>query len=125
MKLEWKQVIPALLIGCIVGLLAGSCLHMAALWRLHHGGSGTERLLNRFSKELKLDARQREGVKAVLETYRDKTKSLHQETSARFMDVRASMRGDIEKLLTPEQQKKFKDMQARWDPHHRNWKGAP
>ena len=126
MKLEWKQVIPALLIGCIVGLLAGSGLHHAvAFWRIRHGGPSTEQLLEKFTKALKLDARQEEGVRAVLETYRGKTQSLHQELSSRFKDIRTSMRADIEKLLTPEQQKRFQEMQSRWDSHHRNWEAAP
>ena len=126
MKLEWKQVIPALLIGCIVGLLAGSGLHHAvAFWRIRHGGPSTERLLNKFTKELKLDAAQTEGVKAVLETYRGKAQSVHQELFSRFTDIRTSMRGDIEKLLSPEQQKRFQGMQSRWDSHHKNWEAAP
>jgi hypothetical protein len=31
------------------------------------------------------------------------------------------MRGDMAKLLNPEQQKRFQDMQARW-ARHKNWK---
>ena len=29
---------------------------------------------------------------------------------------------DISKLLNPEQQKRFQDIQSRWDAHHKNWK---
>jgi len=126
MRIEWKQAAPALVLGCIVGLLAGAGLHHAAVfWRMHHGGPGAERLLNKFSKELKLEPAQREGVKAVLETYRGKTQTLHQETAARFLEIRTAMRADIDKLLTPEQRKRFQEMQSRWDSHHKDWAAAP
>ena len=124
MKLEWKQIIPAVLIGCLLGLWAGAWLPTASLRRLRCGGPQTQRLLSSFNQELQLDARQQEAVKAVLESYREKTKSLHRDTAARFLEIRASMRGDVERLLTPEQRKKFQDLPARWDAQHKNWKEA-
>jgi len=80
----------------------------------------TQRLLNKFNSELKLDAGQQDAVKAVLESYRTQMKALHEEHSKRFGEIRASMRNDIAKLLTPEQLKRFQDIQSRWDAHHKN-----
>lgn len=109
MNLKWKQIIPALLIGCLVGLWAG--FFLPKIGRHWHNGPDTERVLNRFTKELTLDAGQRDAVKVVLESYEGKIKSFHK-------DIRASMNTDISHLLSPEQQKKFTDLQARWEARH-------
>ncbi len=111
MNLQWKQIVPALLIGCLLGLWAGFLLpKISGHWR--RNGLGTERLLNKFSKELSLDNAQRDAVKAVLESYSGKIKSFHEE-------IRASMNADIARLLSPEQQKKFEDLRTRWETRHK------
>ena len=112
---KWKQIVPALLVGILLGLWAGALLPKAALWCRHQRGSDADRLLNTIGAELKLDAGQKDAVKAVLETYRSQTKALHQETTAKFTQIRASMRQDVDKLLNPEQQKKFQEIQSHWD----------
>jgi hypothetical protein len=86
------------------------------------GTSDTQKLLAKFNAELKLDAGQQDAVRAVLDSYRIRMKTLHDDGFKRFDDIRASMRGDVAKLLNPEQQKRFQDMQARWDARHKNWK---
>jgi hypothetical protein len=94
---------------------------------MHHmraGASDTQKLLDQVNAELKLDAGQQEAVKTVLESYRAQMKALHEENSRRFENIRASMRGDLAKLLNPEQKKRFQDMQERWDSRHKNWKDA-
>jgi hypothetical protein len=91
---------------------------------MRSGASDTQKLLDRVNAELKLDSGQQVAVRAVLESYRNRMKTLHEENSKRFEDTRASMRADLAKLLNPEQQKRFEDLQARWDARHKNWKDA-
>ena len=122
MRVDWRQVVPALLLGCLLGLWGGHWLSRAAYGRMLRQGSDTQRLLNKFSSELKLDAGQQEAVKAVLESYRAQMKALHEGHAKRFGEIRASMHGDVAKLLNPEQLKRFQDMQARWDARRKNWK---
>ena len=122
MKLDWKQVLPALLLGCLIGLWAGAWMHRAALRHMRADMSDTQRLLDRFNAELKLDAGQKEAVKSILESYRAQMKALHEDSFKRFGEIRASMRGDISRLLNPEQLKRFQDIQSRWDARHKNWK---
>lgn len=122
MRLDWRQVVPALLLGCIIGLWAGAWMHRAALRHTRAGASDTQRLLAKFNAELKLDAGQQETVRAVWESYRTQMKALHEDSFRRFEEIRASMRGDLAKLLNPKQQKRFQDMQARWDGRRKNWK---
>jgi Spy/CpxP family protein refolding chaperone len=78
--------------------------------------------LDKFNSELKLDASQQDAVKAVLGSYRTQMKALHEDHAKRFGEIRAAMRADIAKLLTPEQLKRFQGIQSRWDAHHKNWK---
>jgi len=122
MRLDWRQVVPALLLGCLIGIWGGAWLHRAGLRHMRTDATDTQRLLNKFNSELKLDAGQQDAVKAVLESYRTQMKALHEEHSKRFGEIRASMRNDIAKLLTPEQLKRFQDIQSRWDAHHKDWK---
>lgn len=124
MRVDWRQVIPALLIGCLVGLWGGAWLHRTSLRHTRTGFSDTQKLLDRFNAELKLDAGQQDAVRAILESYRSQMKTLHEDSSKRFEEIRAAMRGDISKLLNPDQLKRFQDIQGRWDSRHKNWKDA-
>lgn len=120
MRLDWKQIVPALLLGCLLGIWTG-----AFLGHRRHSPPSTEKLLDRFSKDLRLEAGQREALRTVMESYRGRFDSLHADTEARLAEIRAAMNGEIVKLLQPEQQKKFQEMQARWEAHHKmpkDWK---
>jgi hypothetical protein len=125
MKLPWKQAVPLLLIGLLCGLWAGVFLPRAALWCRRHRGAGIDPSLNKISRELKLDSRQQEAVKAVLESYRVETKALHEEVATRLAGIRGRINDDIAKQLTPEQQTKFQEMRARWDARRKTWGSAP
>jgi hypothetical protein len=124
MRVDWRQIVPALLLGCLIGIWGGAWLHRAALHHMRTRVSDTQQLLDRVNAELKLDAGQQVVVKAVLESYRTQMKTLHEENIKHIEEIRASMRGDLAKLLNPEQQKRFQDLQARWDSRHKNWKDA-
>lgn len=122
MRLDWKQIVPALLLGCLIGIWGGAWLHRMGLRHMRTDASDTQRLLIKFSSELKLEAGQQDAVKAVLESYRTQMKALHEDHAKRFEEIRTSMRNDIAKLLSPEQVKRFQAIQARWDAHHKDWK---
>jgi hypothetical protein len=120
-RLDWRQVVPALLLGCLLGIWGGHWLSRTAHARMMRRGTDAERTLKRLSSELKLDEQQQAAFKAVLESYQGKVKALHEEHSRRFEELRASMRGDLVKLLDPAQQKSFADIQSRWDSHRKTW----
>ena len=103
MNLSWRKTLAAFLIGSLLGLWGGAYLPQL-LRHAHHGKPDQDRLLNKFSKELQLDAPQREAVKDLLESYR-----------VRFDAQRTAMRQDMDKLLNAPQQKKFQEIQSRWD----------
>ncbi|OGR60197.1 MAG: hypothetical protein A2X36_03470 [Elusimicrobia bacterium GWA2_69_24] len=70
-------------------------------------------MVEKFSRELKLDAAQKDAVRAVLESRRESMRAFKKETGARFDEIRLSMDSEIKKVLTPEQQKAFDAMHER------------
>ncbi len=114
MKLAWKQIVVAFLVGALLGT-AGS------QWcaPFHGYGWGSEhsqkRMLDRFNSRLKLTPDQRQKVAAILEAKRSKMGALRAEVHPKFEEIRNSTRAEIRQLLTPEQQKKFDVMNAEHD----------
>lgn len=114
MRFDWKQVLPALLLGCLLGFWTGAILGHRRAPR------GPERMLDKFSRELRLEAGQRDSVKTVLETFRPRFDAQNE----RLLELRMDMNKEIAKLLDPEQQKRFQEMQARWEARHKRRQGA-
>ena len=73
-----------------------------------------ERMLDRFSSELKLSPEQKDQVKRLLKAKRQKMEMLRAEVRPRYEEVRKSTQAEIQKLLSPEQQKKFNRMEMEW-----------
>jgi hypothetical protein len=64
-------------------------------------------LLDRLDRELSLTADQKAQVDVVLRASRQRLDQFQQDTRDRFEREQQSLRQDIRKLLTPEQQQKF------------------
>lgn len=113
MRLEWRQVVPALLIGLALGAGLGRWAH----WR-HHGGGSPERrygrMVERFSRALDLTPDQRDRVESILETKRQRIRALRAETRPRFEEIRRSTKEEIRKVLTPEQAERFARLEEKW-----------
>jgi hypothetical protein len=118
MNLQQKQLIAALLIGCLIGAAAGSQFQKMALQRFWEHGPTTQHLLHKFSRDLSLDAQQQEAVKQIIEKHHDEMISMQKEMAEKFQKIRLSMRADMAKVLNPSQQDKFREMAARWDASH-------
>ncbi len=73
-----------------------------------------QRMLERFSSELKLTPEQKDRVKVLLEAKRQKMETLRAEARPRYEEVRISTQTEIRKLLSPEQQKRFDRMEMEW-----------
>ena len=115
MKLAWKQVAIAVVLGGCLGFV-GACWGLPRL--LHHrwgGGQFQQRLLDRFSSKLQLRPEQRNQVAAILEAKRKKIDALRAEMRPQFEELRTSTSTEIRRLLTPEQQKRFDVMEAKLD----------
>jgi Spy/CpxP family protein refolding chaperone len=82
-------------------------------------GPDTQKIIAKLSRKLDLSAPQLDQVQSILDAQRQKVMALHQEMSSQFDVIRLSMRTDMQKILTPDQQKKFIEMTQRWDARHK------
>lgn len=122
MKLEWRQVAAAFLIGLIAGTAIG---RWGLRFRSHkHWGSEKHysRMLKRFSSKLDLTPEQRKQVATILDAKREKIKALHSEIRPEFEEIRTSTKAEIRRLLTPEQQEKFDQLQSKWESHWKKYR---
>jgi hypothetical protein len=69
-------------------------------------------LLERLTRDLELSADQRSQIESVLAARRSRLDALQQDVHDRFEAEQRSLRDEIRKVLTPEQQEKFDKQQA-------------
>ena len=108
------------LLAGVFGFLLGAAA-MAGLGVLRHhqrGHLNPDRMLQRFTRELALNADQQSAVKSLLEESAAGLQQLHQETQSKLSAIRLSMRSGIRETLNADQQKKFDQMSKRWDARH-------
>ncbi|OGS04783.1 MAG: hypothetical protein A3G41_04020 [Elusimicrobia bacterium RIFCSPLOWO2_12_FULL_59_9] len=113
MKLEWKQILIAFILGV---LLAGGLGALALKYNAHRrwgGEPGYARMVERFNKKLDLTAEQSAKVAAILEEKRKKIKALRGEFGPRFEEIRNSARAEIRGVLDDRQREKFDKLQAK------------
>jgi Spy/CpxP family protein refolding chaperone len=71
------------------------------------GGPPPDVLIERLTRELDLDATQRDQIGAVLKASRERVGVLQREVRTQFDDEQRTLREEIRKVLTPEQQERF------------------
>lgn len=118
MRIVWNQVLPAFLVGCLLGVALGVRHEKKVFHQFWSHGPDTQKILSKLSRKLDLNAQQEDQVRAFLEEKRKKVMALHQEMTAQFDAIRLSMRTDMQNTLTPDQQKKFTEMTQKWDARH-------
>ena len=108
----------AITLACLAGLLVGAA---GGWWagrdlfpRRWSWEQRYEKMLERFSSELKLTPEQKGQVKVLLDAKRKKMEALKDEVRPRREEVRQATRTEIRKLLSPEQQTKFDRMEKEW-----------
>jgi Spy/CpxP family protein refolding chaperone len=119
--IRWSQVVISFLLGCIV---TAAVFHSRQrFWNPDPKGR-YERMLERFSRELNLSDEQKPRVAAVFEEKRKKIEAIRTEVGPRFEEVRRNASEEIRRILTPEQQVKFEEMErkhaemrSRWHEH--------
>lgn len=107
MKIEWSQVAIALSLGLLIGTGAG---RWAVLRRLEEGH---KKRVERFVKELRLDAAQRPKVEAILDAKREKMKALRDKVRPQYEALRASTSQELRAVLRPEQIPALERIEAR------------
>ena len=108
MKTPMRDILIALLIGLTVGWFAAERLSG------HHPRHGKGRMIERFSRELKLSPDQKEAVGAILKNKRAQFMALKNEMKPRFEEIRESSKLEIRKVLEADQLDRFEKMEACW-----------
>lgn len=115
MKMPWRNFILifglGLCFGATVGVIGMRYFHPM----MHRGYSGYYR--NRLFNDLHLTADQRPAVDAALQRNREKLDKIFAEDRKEIEDVRRQTQTDIRKLLTPEQQAQFDQLQVKMENH--------
>ncbi len=115
MKLAWKQIAVAFVLGAVAAFAGVRYLGP----HFFHRGAGDrhfqERLLQQFTAKLHSSPDQRAKVAAILEAKRQKIDALRADIRPKFEEIRTSTRTEIRQLLSPEQQQKFDVMDAKFE----------
>ncbi len=122
--IQWHQVVIALLIGFAVGTWLGPMAGKPCSrpeWK-HRGGQGEmkKHMMERFSRELSLSDQQKEKISAIFEARHPQMVALHEEMRPKFEAIRTETDNAIRPLLTPEQLKKFEEMQVKIEERRGN-----
>jgi Spy/CpxP family protein refolding chaperone len=112
--MNWKKLTLIFICGIAVGFVAHGFIAHARFARMNPE-KRVERMLNRLEKKLKLTPEQKEQVSSILNASRQKVDGLHNEVRPRFESIRSETDAQIRAVLTPDQQKGFDEMRAKWD----------
>ena len=115
MKIQWNQVIVALVVGLLLGAAFGVSRGRPFQGAPRGGDQHYQRMLERFNRKLKLTPQQKEEVARILAAKRAKLEALETQTKPKFEEVRAATNSEIRQLLLAEQQVKFDAMRSRWE----------
>lgn len=104
----WLVVVGVFLLGCVTGASLDS------LYRLRASGDGRHErggrrgdVFEKMKKDLNLTEQQGTEIRAIIDQSREEFRSLRNEVSPRYDEVRARARARIRALLNPEQQQRF------------------
>ncbi len=125
MRLVWKQIAIAFVMGALAGTAAGwwSLQHQ---WRqMREPGRLYSRMLDEFTRQLRLTPAQHTQVAAVLDEKRRRIDALRAQVRPQFDAIRQDTTTQIRVLLTPEQQRTFDHLQVAWEHRWDAWRRPP
>jgi Spy/CpxP family protein refolding chaperone len=125
MKPGSATIAPVFLLGLVLGAAAGSWGQRAVFHRRMQGDQNHQRLmLDKLSRVLGLDEKQRAEVSALMDSRKADVDKLKTETFSRLEAIRKAADADMAKTLTPEQSAKLAAMH-RAKPMRINWEAPP
>jgi Spy/CpxP family protein refolding chaperone len=125
MRPGWRPTLSALILGLALGAAAGSWGQRAASRRpVKNDQKHREQMLDKMSRALGLDDKQKAAVSVVMNSRMADVDKLKAETFARLEAIRTSADAEMVKVLTPDQAAKLTAMH-RGKPLRINWDGPP
>ncbi len=121
-----RKAVVLLIATFILGALTGAA-GMAVAERRAESPRRDRRTeyLEHLTSSLRLSPMQRDSVGAVLDRYRPVMDTLMQEIRPRLDTVRAAMREEIAKYLSPTQQKEYEEMRQQRDRERKDGGNGP
>ena len=94
---------------------------------MHHNGEGVDQHLQMLSEKLNLTDDQKAKLKPILQDQMQQMKAVHEDSSlspeqkrSKAKSIHESFHDQINAVLTPEQQTKFKEMQQEHKGNHKD-----
>lgn len=123
MKLDWKPIAVALVLGIVVGAFAvtrGLPRDWCGGWK--NPQKARQHMMQQFTSKLNLTSDQQQKISVIFEEARAKMNALREEMRPKFQEIRTTTKAQIRALLTPDQQARFDKMnaerEARMQKHH-------
>lgn len=121
-----KPGVTAFLFGLLLGAAAGSWGQRAHFRHAMRDEPGRRRrMLERLSRDLGLDEKQKAAVAAIMESKKADVDKVKADAFARLEAIRASADAEMAKALTPEQAAKLESMHRRAKPMRLIWEAPP
>jgi hypothetical protein len=115
--IKWHQIAISLLIGFALGIAFGH-------WHAEKSFPGhwkkedmKQHMLERFNRDLHLSADQMKQVAVIFDAKHPQMVALHAEIRPKFEALRNETQAEIRKILNPDQQKKFDEMNIKMEKH--------
>ena len=128
--LKWKLIAGFVLVF-VAGGATGVFISAATahhFFGAHRHGFAAQAMKNRLQWQLKLTDEQMAKISPIIEKTGTKLEEIRGDTGRRVRDTIAESHREIAPLLTPEQQQRLKEMEARhrrWFQHHRPASATP
>ena len=118
--LKWKLIAGFVLVflaGGATGVFVSAATAHRFLFGPHRHGYAAQAMKNRLQWQLRLTDEQMTKIAPIIEKTGTKLEEIRGDTGRRVRETIAEAHREIAPLLTPEQQQRLKDMEAR----HRRW----
>ncbi len=116
MKLAWKQILVTFSVSLVIGALIGRWQFQTCMQKKwEHHKDRQEWIIKKLSKKLELSPEQKLKVREVFEETRPQMEALRAEVAPKFDAIRKSVNRKIRPILNVDQQKKFDEIEARWE----------
>lgn len=106
-------LLAAFVLGAAAGVAGTALFGPADTWRPHR--PDPERYQRRLTHDLSLSREQQDSVRAILGLHKAAVDSAWTEAETRIETLRAEIRSEISRQLTPDQQRKYEAMNQRTD----------
>ena len=129
--LKWKLIAGFVLVflaGGATGVFVSATTAHHFFFGAHRHGFAAQAMKNRLQSQLRLTDDQMTKISPIIEKTGSKLEEIRGETGRRVRETFAESHREIAPHLTPEQQQRLKEMEARhrrWFQHHRGGRFTP